>query len=264
MDGAPAVRAVAWLRPVIVALVLLAAGAAVAVFFLGTVAGQELDASTFAAVVGLREDLGSWPARLRTLLPVASAALLLIALIVTLVRRNWRAAVPSVLLPAIALVLSTVLKDVIPRPDLGDHGLPENSFPSGHTAVTIACLIAFLWLLPRRRAVVAVLLTVLATAASAMQVISYAHRLSDVIGGALLAGAIAACFLQRVGAVRAAGRVVLWALVVVAAVGGVWQLAVWWDSVRHLAGALGVILLSGAAAAAAIAVGVERAPTRRG
>lgn len=261
MDAPRTGGPLAWARPILLAAAFVAAGIAVEAFFIRTAAGQELDASTFAAVVDLRNALGAWPDRLRLLLPAASAVLVLIGIVLSLARRRWRGVIPAVLLPLIALILSTALKDLLVRPDLGDNGYRENTFPSGHSAVTIACLIAFLWLIPRGRAAVAIPLALLATAAAGVQVVSYAHRLSDVVGGALLAGAIAACFLQRVGGLRAAGRGVLWGVAAIAGAAGVWQLASWAATGQQLPGVLGIVLLSGASATAAIAVGAERAPS---
>jgi membrane-associated phospholipid phosphatase len=253
-------RAISWVRPVVVAVLLLAAGVTVDVLLIRTGPGQELDASTFAAVGAARDALGDAPERLRILLPVASAALLGVAVIVALARRRWRSAIAPVVLPVVALALSTVLKDLLPRPDLGDHGYSENTFPSGHSAVTVACLIGFLWLLPRARVAVAIPLALLATAAAGFQVISYAHRLSDVIGGALLAGAIAACFLQRVGGLGAAGRAILWPIVALSGGAGAWALTTWMATGDQQTGLVGILLASGSAATAAIAVGAERAP----
>jgi membrane-associated phospholipid phosphatase len=261
MDASRPRSPLVWLRPILVAAAFTAAGVATWMFFIGTVEGQEVDASTFAAVGDLRDALGGWPDRLRLLLPISSAALLGIAIVVALARRRWRAVIPAVVLPLLALGLSTALKDLLARPALGDHGYPENTFPSGHSAVTIACLIAFLWLVPRGRTVIAIPLALLATGAAGAQVVSYAHRLSDVIGGALLAGAIAACFLQRVGGMRALGRVLLWAIAAVAGSVGAWQLGQWMATGEQLTGVLGIILLSGAAATAALVVGAERAPS---
>lgn len=110
---------------------------------------------------------------------------------VLLSRRLWTSvAAVGVVLGSVAA--ARVLKEVVVRPDLGVQGSStHNSFPSGHVAVATALLLAFVLLLPtvtRRLFLVPGVLAVVLVAASTM--ITGWHRLSDLVGGALVAGVL--------------------------------------------------------------------------
>jgi membrane-associated phospholipid phosphatase len=106
-------------------------------------------------------------------------------------RRLWTSvAAVGVVLGSVAA--ARVLKAVVVRPDLGVPGSStHNSFPSGHVAAATALLLAFLLVLPpvaRRIVLVPGVVLVLVVAAATM--ITGWHRLSDLVGGALVAGVL--------------------------------------------------------------------------
>ncbi|MBW4031758.1 MAG: phosphatase PAP2 family protein [Acidobacteria bacterium] len=255
------------IRTALIALGLAAIGIVIEIAFLRTAWGQRLDASTFGAVVPLREMLGVWADRSRLVLPALAAALASIALIFALVRGRWRSTIAPVVLVVLTLVICTVLKDfVVVRPYFGDFGYPQNTFPSGHTAVTVAALVALYWLLPRPHLLATVPLILLGSATALFQVASYAHRLSDVIGGALLVGLLAVFFVGPIGTLRASRRWLLWTAVLATAVVGALCLMSWeasgYNPSQQWTATAGIALTAGAGVSAALAVAAER-PTRQ-
>lgn len=107
---------------------------------------------------------------------------------VLLSRRLWTsvAAVGVVLGSVLA---ARVLKEVVVRPDLDVVGSStHNSFPSGHVTVATALLLAFALVLPRWWVLVPGAVVVVVVAASTM--ITGWHRLSDLLGGALVAAVL--------------------------------------------------------------------------
>jgi membrane-associated phospholipid phosphatase len=257
------------IRTIISAAMLLGLGIAVEVFFLTTERGQRFYSSTFGAVVALRELVGVWADRLRVVLPGLAAISALVVLVIAVARGRWRAAIAPAALVLLTLVMSTALKDfVVSRPYLGDFGYAENTFPSGHTAVTVAVLVAFFWLLPRLHPLVAIPLTGFSSTAALFQVASYAHRLSDVIGGALLVAMIAVFLIGPVGALSARLRWGFWIGVVLAAVIGALCLMSWESSgyaySQQWTATAGIALTAGASAGVAFTIAAERPIGARG
>jgi membrane-associated phospholipid phosphatase len=182
--------------------------------------------------------------------------------VIALVRRRWRAIAYSAALVVAAWAVSTVLKSVlIERPALGEYGYPWNSFPSGHAAVSIAALVAVLWLLPRPPVLLVVPLALLGGLAAASQVVSYAHRLSDVLAGVLLVGVLTAVGLGRSGRLGRLARSLLWGGVLLAAVAGILLILAWetsgYGSAERWPTTIGIALCSTAAAGAVLIVALE-------
>lgn len=101
-------------------------------------------------------------------------------------------------------ILTQVLKRfVLSRPDLADWdaGFTSNSFPSGHTTVFMTLFIALLLVLPYRvRGGVLFVSAICVAVIGTFPITATWHRLSDVVGSALIAlglGAIAALVLFR-------------------------------------------------------------------
>ncbi|MEO6090742.1 MAG: phosphatase PAP2 family protein [Umezawaea sp.] len=111
--------------------------------------------------------------------------------VVLLSRRLWTS-VAAVVVVLGSVVAARVLKEVVVRPDLGVSGSStHNSFPSGHVAVATALVLAFLLVLPPvARWIVLVPGVVLVMAIAAATMITGWHRLSDLVGGALVAGVL--------------------------------------------------------------------------
>ncbi|WP_330299502.1 phosphatase PAP2 family protein [Streptomyces sp. NBC_00503] len=136
------------------------------------------------------------------------------------VRRRWLL-VPASLFTLIGgLGTAEVLKRyVVARPLLyGQTGEVTNSFPSGHTTIAMAGLFALLIVVaPRWRGLVALLGALWAVSIGANTVSAHWHRLSDTIGGDLIAltfGSVALAAMAWLGRAAPlpegrAGRVLL-------------------------------------------------------
>lgn len=252
------------MRPILLSLGFLAATVAVYVLFIRTEAGQRLDASSFGAVVWLRASIGEWSGWLRDLLTVVSGVILSVLLIVALLRQRLRDATAAAAVTALSLIVSTLLKNVLERPFLGDFGYLTNTFPSSRAAVTVAALIGSYWLLPDRlrRPVLIVPLLLLGSVTGMFQVVSYAHRPGDVLGGVLLAGMFAALFVGPAGALHPGWRWTLWIFVALASLSCGLCLSNWESSgyatSQQMTATVGILLASAACVAAALAVGAER------
>ncbi|HEY2645161.1 MAG TPA: phosphatase PAP2 family protein [Galbitalea sp.] len=256
----------AWvLRSALASLAFLVAGVGLYLFFLCTVVGQQLDASSFGAVIWLRAALGPLADSFRTILVVASAVLLVVLIVIALLHGRIRDCYIAVAICLITLLASTGLKNyIVYRPNLGENGYPYNTFPSGHESVSIAALIAVYVLLPGslRRPVMLVPLIILGTANAVSQVASYAHRPSDVMAGALLAGAVAAWFPGRTRRIAVGWRWGLWIFIAAAAIFGAVCLASWQSSgyatAQQMTATTGIALGSAACVTAALLVGAWR------
>ncbi|WP_345752382.1 phosphatase PAP2 family protein [Microbacterium rhizophilus] len=161
-------------------------------FFVLTPTGQLLDAASLGAFTWARE-LGALPLfHAREVLPFVPIAVACAAIATAPMRGRTTDAVAGFGTLVVVFALATVLKRmVLPRPHLGDFAYPENTFPSGHTALALAAIVVLAWLVPPRT-MTAVLAAGggLAVFIAIASVASFAHRGSDVVGGALLAGAV--------------------------------------------------------------------------
>lgn len=165
--------------------------------------GQMVDASSLGVLGWLRSDawLAFYGGRDIVLYGVLGAGA--VAGIAAILRRSWRPAIYAAALVGIVAVASVVLKDVLPRPYFGDFAYLENTFPSGHAAITLAASIAIIWCNPpwMSRILVLVLGALVAFVALG-SVLSFAHRASDSVGGILLTGAVS-CALAALARVAA-------------------------------------------------------------
>jgi membrane-associated phospholipid phosphatase len=157
-----------------------------------TSAGQLYDAGFFGRVGALRALSGPAPALMRETSPYVLAGAVCVPAVLAVASRRWRRLAGASLVIVVATAGAHVLKDwLLIRPDLGDHGYAQNSFPSAHVAVVAALCVAVVLLWPDQptwpvvtgAAGVAVL-------AAAANVVSYAHRPSDVVGSLLLVAAV--------------------------------------------------------------------------
>jgi len=117
-----------------------------------------------------------------------------LALLVTARRRDrWRAGLVAVAGIVASLVVARGLKLVLTRPALVElaYAGPDNTFPSGHVAVTVATVLAWLSLVaPARRDAASVLGAVVIAAYAVAMLVTGWHRASDVVGGAAVAVAV--------------------------------------------------------------------------
>lgn len=186
-----AVRHARWRGPL---LVVTLAAAFVLLYWLAvrTLPGQMYDAGFFGRVVGLRTVSGRVPELVRATLPTLLLGATTVPTVLAVTGRGWRRLLAAVLVVIVASAAAQLLKHrVLTRPDLGDHGYVENSYPSGHVAVVAALCVAVVLLWPGgpNRYVVAggTLVAVLGAAAN---VASFAHRPSDVVGSLLLVAVV--------------------------------------------------------------------------
>jgi membrane-associated phospholipid phosphatase len=189
-------RATAGGRFLAAAAVCLLALALTCVVFVWTPGGQAFD----GALLPMSERGASYQQDTPLLEPAKAVLALfgdevllgVVLLAVVLVgRRSW-ASVAAVGVVLGSVAAARVLKEVVVRPDLDVVGSStHNSFPSGHVAVATALLLAFALVLPpaaRPWVLVPGSVAVVVVAASTM--ITGWHRLSDLVGGALVAGVL--------------------------------------------------------------------------
>jgi membrane-associated phospholipid phosphatase len=123
-------------------------------------------------------------------LAVAVALVFLIGLL----RRRIDLAIAGVGVVVVALGITQVLKRyLLPRPELITHDprIAHNSFPSGHTTIAMSVLFGLLIVVPYRWRGFALFCTVFyAIGIGEETVIAQWHRLSDTIGGDLVALAV--------------------------------------------------------------------------
>ena len=116
------------------------------------------------------------------------AAVLLAAVVLALVRRQWLLTVQVALLMAGANLTTQLLKHaVLERPDLGLGDRVVNTMPSGHTTAAASCAVALVLVVPRRMRPLTAALGAVYTAGTGMAtVIGGWHRPSDVVAAMLV------------------------------------------------------------------------------
>ncbi len=157
-----------------------------------TSSGQAWDAATLGMFSGLRGEqfLAVYQARDGILLLLLASVA--VASIEAVLRRKLAATLATFLLIGSTALLSSAFKSgVLPRPDLGDFAYGYSTFPSGHSALSLAAVIGVIWLGPRwLRPVVVPFLGLLVMIVAVISLLSFAHRGSDVVGGLFLASAL--------------------------------------------------------------------------
>lgn len=147
------------------------------------------DVRTRAGVDVMRTvtDLGSFP--------IAALAVVAGAFVAY---RQQRPLVAVALIAGFALTvfLYDLAKELWDRPRPGDRlaGVSSPAYPSGHAAQAIAWLAAA-WVTRRRAAIAAAAVVAIAIGLSRLYL--HVHYLTDVVGGAALAGAVFLVFLRR-------------------------------------------------------------------
>ncbi|MCH6230738.1 phosphatase PAP2 family protein [Microbacterium sp. CFH 31415] len=156
-----------------------------------TAFGQLVDAGSLSLFGWMRSEawLAFYDGRDIVMYCVVGAAV--VAALSDVLEHRWKAPLYSAALVGVVAVISLLMKEFAPRPDLGDWAYAHNTFPSGHTAITLAAAVAIIWCYPRWMSPVLVLVLGGVVAFVALgSLFSMAHRASDSIGGALLAGAV--------------------------------------------------------------------------
>ncbi|APZ35217.1 hypothetical protein BOH66_13895 [Microbacterium aurum] len=202
-----------WRGSVARSAVFLTALAALCAFAVLTPIGQRWDAASLGW-------FGEWPiwvvaplAWARDVAPVMLLAGMLVCMVIAVVRGRFVGPIVALAGVLMAALWNLLLRDVLlVRPDYGTHAYDFNTFPSGHAAVAVMAVVGISILLPAsapRRAITAAAGTLAALAAIG-SLAAFAHRASDVVGGVLLAGALAAwaalAATRTAGSMRCAAR----------------------------------------------------------
>jgi membrane-associated phospholipid phosphatase len=170
----------------------------------GTAAGQAADVRIFWFVFGLVP--GGSAAELVAAF-ARGASVVVLAVVTTVLgvaalgRRAWPALLAAVLTVGASVTLGAYLRDeVLTRPRFTDEAFPLNSLPSTHATAAAALTVAIVLLWPGHRpwwlvntAGVVLLLV------AAGNIVSQAHRPSDVLASFLLVGAVAGGALALAG-----------------------------------------------------------------
>ena len=166
-----------------VALAVLLAGSYL--FFVQGYMGQLIDEQ---ARTGAQFAVVAQASNLLDAVPLLSAGLVLIAVVIGAIRRQGAATVVALVVVAAANLTTQLLKhELLTRPDNGATGEWHNSFPSGHTTVIVSAVFAlFLVSAPRLRSLIAALGALAIVAVGALLVGSQWHRPSDIVAGVLV------------------------------------------------------------------------------
>ena len=169
-----------------------------------TAAGQAADVRLFRVVfgivpAGLPAELVTAFARAASVVALAGAAAVLG--IAAVGRRAWAGLAAAVVTVGFSMSLGVYLRDdVLNRPRFTDEPFPLNGLPSTHATAAAALTVAVVLLWPRHRpwwlvnAAGVVLLVV-----AAGNIVSQAHRPSDVVASFFLVGAVACGSLALAG-----------------------------------------------------------------
>jgi hypothetical protein len=174
------------LAHLVVALAAPALAALAWAGFVGTFAGQRLDAAAYGGAFWAR--VGPWPIidAARVLVLPGAAVGLAVAVVWLWSRGLRRRAAVAVVVALGSAVTIQLLKHVLPRPDLGFTPDP-NSLPSGHTgAIAVALASLVLAAPPARRALVALGGAWVTAAVGSASVVAHQHRPSDIVAAVLV------------------------------------------------------------------------------
>ena len=164
-----------------------------------TLVGHRVDDWTFLVLFDVVP--GGWPARglalfARSFVVPALALTTSVLAVLAMVRRGWNALAWSAVLVTVSVLLTPYLRDeVLVRAQLQAEPSPLNSMPSTHAAAAFALTSAAVTLWPAqgpRPWWVNRVATVVSLLAALGNVISQAHRPSDVVAAFLLVLAVAA------------------------------------------------------------------------
>lgn len=140
------------------------------------------------------------------------AVAIVIAFIIGLIRKRPRLAVAGAGTIAVSAVVAEILKRfVLARPELVavPDEIAHNSFPSGHTTIAMSILMATMIVIPYRGRGWAMLFVFpWAIAIGAATIAAHWHRLSDTLGGDLIAltvGCLFSLWLAKSGEVTSTG-----------------------------------------------------------
>lgn len=195
----PRDRAPRWARarPARTAVAFATAFALTYLIAVGTWEGQVVDSAAFRALASVHDATAAGAAWFRAVMPVAMALVAMAMAAAALFSRRWLDVVRAAVMVAGSVVACEALKALLPRPDLGPHGYHDNTFPSGHLAFALSAALATGVVAVHRWWAQVIFAVSLACALGLAwaSITTYAHRPSDVVGAALLVGAVASLAL---------------------------------------------------------------------
>lgn len=186
---------------ILLAAAMVVAGVAIYGLAVWTAPGQHLDSLLMGAGFGLSSILGVNIIALAIIRDLSLATLLIVVcvrLVRLAMRRCWWFVTRSAAFIVGAYVGARLLRDSLPRPDLGDPVYPYNTWPSAHAATATALVLVAAGFHSahehpvRSRRVWTVVLAVVA----GLSVAALAHRPSDVLCSILFVGAASLAFLR--------------------------------------------------------------------
>jgi membrane-associated phospholipid phosphatase len=168
---------------------------AVYIGFVLTAGGQRFENAALAGAEQIDPaDRASALASLARISVYSLAVAVALVFVIGLLRRRVDLAVAGVGVVAVALGITQVLKRyVLPRPELITHDprIAHNSFPSGHTTIAMSVLFGLVIVVPYRWRGFTLFVTVsYAVGIGEATVVAQWHRLSDTIGGDMVALAV--------------------------------------------------------------------------
>lgn len=163
--------------------------------FVLTAGGQRFENAALAGAERANAaDKASALASLARISVYSLAVAVVLVFVIGLSRRRVDLAIAGVGVVAVALGVTQVLKRyLLPRPELIPHDprIAHNSFPSGHTTIAMSVLFGLLIVVPYRWRGFALFVTVFyAIGIGEETVVAQWHRLSDTIGGDMIALAV--------------------------------------------------------------------------
>jgi membrane-associated phospholipid phosphatase len=177
---------------VLATLACMAGLAATYFFFVRTTTGQFIDESALVEAVAIHGPAGKAATQLLDWLPTVSLVMAsIVVLLVSVLRRRWRAAGIAIAACVAANLATQIIKNLVPvRPFRGVETLELNSLPSGHTTLAASAVAAvFIMVSPRWRPLAGFLGGSFAVATGVSTLINQWHRPSDVVAAFLVVGA---------------------------------------------------------------------------
>ncbi|PWD50662.1 phosphoesterase PA-phosphatase [Serinibacter arcticus] len=176
-------RATRWVWALLGAIVAGAAAAGLARSFVQTTTGLWVDEIAFTGSERGRDQLEPVSHLVLSVVGVPFlVGAMVVAVAVSLLRRQWGDAARAVLIVVGANLTTQVLKELIDRPDVDGMASLANSLPSGHTTVAASVAAVALLVAPRPARPLVAILGATYTAATAVATMSLGwHRPSDVI-----------------------------------------------------------------------------------
>ncbi len=183
LGAGPTRGATRWVWALIGAVLAVASFIGLERTFIESARGQIIDES---ALLGSTRGKASLEGITQFVVGIVSVrfliAVVVVAVVVALVRKQWGDAARAVVIVAGANLTTQILKEMIERPEIGGAWAPGNSLPSGHTTVAASAAAVALLVAPRAARPIVAIIGAIYAAATGIATMSLGwHRPSDVI-----------------------------------------------------------------------------------